>query len=84
MVSGYIGYRWALNHDNLHIPMTPVTTQVTANIRPHSTYNKKINKLYSFYNMLISERTSEASVTLTIRENTINNGDICLFMYCHV
>ncbi len=34
--------------------------------------------------MLISERTSEASETLTIRENTINNGDICLIMYCHV
>ncbi len=41
MVSGFIGYMWTLNHDNLHIPTTPVTTQVAANIHPHSTYNKK-------------------------------------------
>ncbi len=31
--------------------------------------------------MLISEQISEASVTLTIRGNTIKNGDISLFMY---
>ncbi len=31
--------------------------------------------------MLIIEQTSDANETLTIRENTIRNGDISVFMY---